>query len=116
MYREILYFRKYNQDKIIFVGEWKQNIKHCFKGNLLEQESNKQIFRKIESRFGTILYYYCIYDSDGKLIIRSEDYFDCEKCLIAAELCNSQPPPGMIYNYSINKWLQPVTYPVQYEC
>jgi len=109
LYREIIYTKKGQFEKILYIGEWLLSIDRCFQNNIHLEA--RQCFRRIESRTGDILYYYEIYNEDLQCLRRSENFYDPHKCLISAELEAQQPPDGEKYIYCIHRILVPTIAP-----
>ena len=102
MLRAIIYnINPAGEEVIIYKTEWMVNVEECFRATPFHARDSRRYYRRIESRYGTSEYYYQLFDLDGCVVTRSDNYCNAERCLSAAELESQQSG----YHYSIEKLL-----------
>ena len=105
MYRAVIYATNSGEEIIIYRTEWLLALEDCFRATPFNARDSSRYYRKIESKVGTIEYYFQLFDSDGCVVKRSENYFDADRCLTSAELESAQSG----YGYSMERIFTPRT-------
>ena len=106
MYRALIYTADLGEEVILYRTEWLVTLEDCFRAAPFNTRDSSRYYRKIESKIGTIEYYFQLFDQDGSVVKRSENYFNAERCLSSAELESQQSG----CHYSIERIITPNTH------